>query len=200
VAELVLRHDFTEEVAMHQMPRVSPCPFPSTDEDGEDVMELVRRHSFTGGLTHHEDRALAVMAVVLAEQPGHTLTTSTLNGLARKRDPGLRSLKGKLGRLLDACPVFVLDPEDPNSVRLDVEALQRSAGVGQAASGGPEDGGNAAGDAAEVAKWSLVTARWSQRHSGPCHGIQRGTQVAFMLMRALFIRVPPRLASRPGHG
>jgi hypothetical protein len=94
------------------------------------VGELVRQHAFTEGVTHDEDRALAVMAAVLAEQPGFRLDTGTLGLLARKRDPGLPSLKGQMGRLLGACPVFVCEPCQilgNRTVRLDVQALQRAA-------------------------------------------------------------------------
>ncbi len=105
------------------------------------VSELVRQHAFTEGRTYGEDRALAVMAAALADQPGHCLNLSALASQMAQRDPTLPRLKGRMAELLDACPVFVRDPEDPNSVRLDIEALQRSAFVqGQAPSGGPADG------------------------------------------------------------
>jgi hypothetical protein len=90
------------------------------------MSELVRQHAFTEGETHNENRALAVMAAVLAEQPGHALKTSRLNELSQKRDPTLPSLKGKMSRLLDACPVFTRE-FGSHSVRLDVEALMRPA-------------------------------------------------------------------------
>ncbi len=92
----------------------------------EDVAELVRQHPFTEGASAKEDRALAVLAAVLADQPGHSANTSTLGLLARKRDPSLPSLKGKLGRLLDACPVFVHEPSG-HSAWLNVDELKRAA-------------------------------------------------------------------------
>jgi hypothetical protein len=93
------------------------------------VSELVWQHAFTEGKTHDENRALAVMATVLAGQPGHSLDTSTLNNLARTRDPSLPNLKGKLGRLLDACPAFLCELRQPGNRRvwLDVEALTPAA-------------------------------------------------------------------------